>query len=483
MMHHPLLLQDISLCFPEKTCFEHFTGTIHPGSRIAIMGRNGCGKSTLLKMLMGLYHPSSGELCVPGDAVFGCVPQVIDNYDTLSGGQRFNKSLTAALAQSPNILLLDEPTNHLDARNKKKLLRLLNHFYGTLIIVTHDEDVLRNCVDTLWHIDHGHIVEFSGRYDDYIQETDKKRHALEKNMALLNRKKHGMHASLMKEQKRAAKSKSKGQKSIEQKKWPTVVSQAKFSRSEQTSGKKKSAIDENKNRLTEQLSALRSPKVIVPKFQLLPSEKARGVLVAISYASIAYATDKPLIKDIHISLSAQDKMAIIGDNGSGKSTLLKALLNFPDIIKTGQWCIPNADAIGYLDQHYANVPPNKTVLQALSDLVPAWEDKKIRYHLNDFLFKSNQDVNSLGKALSGGEKTRLSLAMIAAKPPNLLILDEITNNLDLETKQHVMEVLQSYPGALMVVSHDMDFLKKIHIDITMEVKQQTLKNMDSRIKK
>ena len=167
-MHQPILLQDICLSFHKKTCFEHFTAQIHAGSRIAIIGRNGSGKSTLLKMLMALHNTSSGELCVPADVVFGYVAQVIDNYDTLSGGQRFNKSLTTALAKAPNVLLLDEPTNHLDARNKRHLIRHLNNFYGTLIIVTHDAEVLRNCVDTIWHIDAGHIVEFSGNYDAYM---------------------------------------------------------------------------------------------------------------------------------------------------------------------------------------------------------------------------------------------------------------------------------------------------------------------------
>lgn len=479
-MHQPILLQDISLSFRKKTCFEHFTAQIHAGSRIAIIGRNGSGKSTLLKMLMALHNTSSGELCVPADVVFGYVAQVIDNYDTLSGGQRFNKALTSALAKAPNALLLDEPTNHLDARNKRHLIRHLNNFFGTLIIVTHDAEVLRNCVDTIWHIDAGHIVEFSGNYDAYMQQTAHKRQALEKNIALLNREKHNMHTALMKEQQRAAKSKSKGQKNIAQKKWPTVVSNAKSSGAQQTSGKKKAAISQNKNQLMGELSALRLPEVIVANFPLSPTDKARGTLVSISFASIAYTPDQPLIKDIHISLSAQDKMAIIGDNGSGKSTLLKAILNFPDIIKNGQWSVPRADAIGYLDQHYANVAPDKTVLESLSELVPAWEDKQIRYHLNAFLFKSNADVNTLGKELSGGEKARLSLAMIAAKPPQLLILDEITNNLDLETRQHVIQILQSYPGALLVVAHELDFIEKINVDVIMEIKQQTINNIHPR---
>ena len=474
MTHKPISLHNICICFRKKVCFEDFSTRIHFGSRIAIIGRNGSGKSTLLKLLLGQLEASSGELNIPADATFGYVPQVIEQFDSLSGGQRFNKLLTTALSSNPNVLMLDEPTNHLDARNRKNLLKNLNNFYGTLIIVTHDIDVLRNCVDAIWHIDSGRITEFSGNYDDYIRECDIKRHSLEKKIALLKREKNSMHTSLMQEQSRAAKSKIKGQKSIAQKKWPTVVSNAKFSRAQQTSGKKKYAIDQKKNILTEELSAMRLPEIITPKFALLASDNVHSNLVTISDATIAYSKQNILLKDINISVSSQDRMAILGDNGSGKSTIIKAILNLPSIIKTGEWIVPNTNEIGYLDQHYANISAEKSVLQLLSEQAPSWNLIQVRRHLNDFLFKSNDDVNTLGRELSGGERARLSLAMIAARPPKLLILDEITNNLDMETKQHVIQILQAYPGAMIIVSHDLEFLKKIHVTITMMIDKHAI---------
>ncbi len=117
--------------------------------------------------------------------------------------------------------------------------------------------------------------------------------------------------------------------------------------------------------------------------------------------------------------------------------------------------------IGYLDQHYGTLIPDKTVIETISDLVPAWSHAEIRRHLNDFLFRKNEEVNSPVSTLSGGEKARLSLAQIAAKTPKLLILDEITNNLDLETKEHVVQVLKAYPGAMIVISHEADFWRKL----------------------
>jgi ATPase subunit of ABC transporter with duplicated ATPase domains len=474
MIHRPISLNHICLSFRTTMCFEDFSTQIHYGSRIAIIGRNGSGKSTLLKLLLGTAEASSGERHVPTDVTFGYVPQALDTATSLSGGQRLNQSLTAALARDPNVLLLDEPTNHLDAKNRKSLLRKVNDFYGTLIIVTHDTEVLRNCIDTLWHIDNGCIAEFSGNYDDYRRESDKKRLTIEKKLTLLKREKQDMHTSLMKEQNRAAKSKSKGKKNIKQRKWPTVVSQAKASRAEKTSGMKKMAIDQKKSALTEELTSLQLPDVIRPNFALSPSNKVHGVLVSINNGSIGYPSQEPLINNIHLSLSSQDRMAITGDNGSGKTTLIKTILSDPDVNTTGDWILPKRDHIGYLDQHYSNIEEDKSALQSLSDIAPSWDITQVRRHLNDFLFKSDDDVNTPCCHLSGGEKARLSLALIAACPPKLLVLDEITNNLDLETLAHVLQILQHYPAAMMIISHDEDFLRKINCNIHMKIHNQYL---------
>ena len=169
-----------------------------------------------------------------------------------------------------DLLLLDEPTNHLDKENRKSLMQMLKKYQGTLIVVSHDTELLRNCIDTLWHIDNNKIHEFTRSYDDYMREIKQKRASIEKELASLKRDKFETHNALMKEQKRAAGSKAKGQKNIEQRKWPTIVSKSKALRAEQTSGKKKSAIDKKKQQLTNQLSDLRLPEIILPKFSLMP---------------------------------------------------------------------------------------------------------------------------------------------------------------------------------------------------------------------
>jgi len=460
MMHKPIQIKDLDLSFPHKTCFENFSCQIPYGSRIAIIGRNGSGKSSLLQMIASLC----GE-----DVVVGYVPQVIIDHTDLSGGQRLNKAVTEALSLDPNALLLDEPTNHLDSRNKKSLMRMLQNHPGTLIVVSHDKELLRQCTDTLWHIDNGKVHIFSGNYDDYMREIKLKRSSIEGEFELLNRQKKDMHHKLMQEQQRSSKSKAKGQKSIDQRKWPTVVSHAKAGRAEETSGRKKSAIDKRKSDLTESLSDLRLPEIIIPKFSIEGSDAGKGMIVQISAGSVGYCEGQPILSGIVLSLQGGERLSITCDNWSGKSTLIKAILGDESVYKTGGWHVIKREDIGYLDQHYGTLHPDKTVLETIADLVPAWSHAEIRRHLNDFLFRKNEEVNALVGTLSGGEKARLSLAQIAAKTPKLLILDEITNNLDLETKEHVMQVLKAYPGAMIVISHDPDFLEEIGINEVVNV--------------
>ena len=455
MTHQPIQIKDCELSFPHKTCFENFSCQIPYGSRIAIIGRNGSGKSSLLKMIGAMHHE---------DVIVGYVPQVIVDHTDLSGGQRLNKAVTEALSLDPNLLLLDEPTNHLDSRNKKSLMRMLQNYPGTLIVVSHDKELLRQCTDTLWHIENGKVHIFSGNYDDYMHEIKLKRASTLGELELLSRQKKDMHHALMKEQKRAAKSKAKGAKSILHRKWPTVVSQAKAGRAEETSGRKKSAIDKRKSDLAESLSDLRLPEIIVPKFSIEGSDAGRSMIVHISGASVGYVEGQPILSGITLSLQSAERLAITGDNGSGKSTLIKAILGDESIYKTGDWHVVKREDIGYLDQHYGTLHPDKTVLETIADINPHLPHAEIRRHLNDFLFRKNEDVNALVSTLSGGEKARLSLAQISSKTPKLLIIDEITNNLDFETKEHVVQVLREFPGAMIVISHEADFLKEIGVD-------------------
>ncbi len=390
--------------------------------------------------------------------------QIIEDNDSLSGGQRLNAAVTQALSLKPNILLLDEPTNHLDRHNRKSLMRMLQSYSGTLIVVSHDTELLRHCIDTLWHIDNGKIHVFSGNYDDYIRENRLKRASIEGELELLSRQKKDVHHKLMQEQQRAAKSKAKGEKKVENRKWLKMVGDLKGMKAEKSQGKKLKNIDKTKNDLSNKLADLRLPEIIMPKFSLSSASIGDRTIVSISDGSIGYEEQEPLLQKISLSIGSRDRIAIQGDNASGKSTLIKAILDDASVIKSGNWHAPKISDLGYLDQNYGTLSAEKTVLETIAELVPTWTHIEVRRHLNDFLFRKNEEVTSHVAQLSGGEKARLSLAQIAARTPKLLILDEITNNLDLETKEHVAQVLKAYPGAMIVISHDADFLEEIGVN-------------------
>lgn len=472
MSHHPLVLDHVSLHFMQRVCFEQLTTSITYGSRIGIIGRNGNGKSTLLKIIHGLIAPSDGRISIPRDAVFGYVPQIISEFSELSGGQRLNKALSEALAAGPNILLLDEPTNHLDARNKNSLMRMLNKYTGTLIFVSHDVQLLTNCADQIWHIDENRVKRFVGNYADYLEEQEYELQERTKQLNKLRKDKRRATESLEQEKKRAARSKNAHKHENDR-----VLKGAMKESGGQTAGKKSGALHDLQAKIDQELKGAGLPEVIRPKFALSPAELSKQKsIVVISNGSCRQGNF--VLTSITMQVGPRERILITGDNGSGKSTFVRAILQDPAITLTGDWMVPRPQMIGYLDQHYATLDPDASVFEVIENTAQDWTMMVIRNHLNNFLFRKNDQVATKVKMLSGGEKARLSLAQIAAKSPKLLILDEVTNNLDLETREHVITVLRAYPGALMVISHDQDFLKKINIQTTYVTKNGLLSRLD-----
>jgi ATPase subunit of ABC transporter with duplicated ATPase domains len=243
-------------------------------------------------------------------------------------------------------------------------------------------------------------------------------------------------------------------------------------RGSRVGGRNRSRVIEVKRRIDEELRTLRLPEVIKPKFSLEASDVGTKALLTITEGSARY--DRPLLENISLSMTAAERIAIAGDNGSGKSSLIKAILGDREVRRSGSWLVPRREEIGYLDQHYATLDPQKSVLGTIRDMVPTWLHAEVRRFLNDFLFRKNGEVNAFVSTLSGGEKARLSLAQIAARTPRLLILDEISNNLDLETREHAIQVLKAYPGAMIIVSHDEDFLRQVCVRCRYEIREGTL---------
>lgn len=472
MTHKPILLDNVAFVLPHKTCFADFKQIILAGQRIAVVGKNGCGKSTLLKIIAKIIQPSSGKVKIAQDIRIGFIPQTPLEKMPLSGGQQFNRLLDEALVLSPSLLLLDEPTNHLDVKNRRALLDRLHSFSQTLIIATHDTRLVDETCDILWHIDEGRIHVFAGNYDDYRREIARRRASVEKKIDHLNKIARDAHHALMKEQARAKSSRQMGEKNITNRKWPTIVSTAKATRAEMTTGRKKSALLEKRCELSTELSSLRLPEIITPKFHMMSSTNRHGVVMTIENGAVGYESN--LLENINFIVRAGERVAISGDNGAGKSTLLKALARDSHVTSSGNFMVASSTKIGYLDQSYDNLVDEITVLKTISDTRPDWTHQELRRHLNNFLFRKNEEVNALINTLSGGERARLSLAKIAANSPSVLLLDEITNNIDLETRTHVIEILKEFKGTLVVISHDEDFLRAIDIERILLLRNGTI---------
>jgi ATPase subunit of ABC transporter with duplicated ATPase domains len=177
----------------------------------------------------------------------------------------------------------------------------------------------------------------------------------------------------------------------------------------------------------------------------------------------------PCFEDFAAAIFSGDRIGIVGDNGAGKSTFLRPLFGEADILRTGDWQVTPIANIGYLDQYYNTIDLNQSVEDSIRLVQPQWDKATVHRHLHDFLFRSQNARLALGATLSGGEKARLCLAQIAARTPALLLLDEVTNNLDLKTKQHMIQVLRDFPGGMIIASHDEAFLQSININTRYNV--------------
>ncbi|MDR2946749.1 MAG: ATP-binding cassette domain-containing protein, partial [Candidatus Adiutrix sp.] len=223
------------------------------------------------------------------------------------------------------------------------------------------------------------------------------------------------------------------------------------------------AIGRKREELSAQLAELRCPEMINARFHLEARGSGETVLVSIRDGSAGYP-GRPVLRGLDLDVGSKKRLALVGPNGSGKTTLMRAIMGDGEIIRSGQWRSPSPEDIGYVDQHYGNLEPGRSALEIMAGARRDWTDGEIRRHLADFLFRKNEEVEIQTQYLSGGERARLSLARIAARPPKLLLLDEITNNIDMDTRRQIGAVLSGYPAAMICISHDEDFLDEIEAE-------------------
>lgn len=461
-------LKGVSLAFGDNQLFENVELYINRGDKISLVGRNGSGKSTLLKIIAGILEPDNGEIFVQPGTKIAYMPQepdlskyltlrdvvlsgleeksanqeykadiwieklgILDAQETksASGGEQRKAALAKTLIGQPDILLLDEPTNHLDINTIETLEKIIAEFDGAVILISHDRMFLEHVSSTTFWLDRGkmHRNNKGFKYFEEWQEEIINQEIIEQ--INLNKKiaeeTEWLHKGVTARRRR---------------------NMGRLRRLQQLRAERREQIKQIGNiNLNLEEGDFRSKLVIEAKH----ISKKFG--------------QREIVKDFSTRIIKGNKIGIVGPNGAGKTTLIKLLTKRlePDsgFVRIGK----NLDE-AYFDQNRLSLDPKKTLWQTLCDkgdhIMVHGHYRHVVAYLKDFLFKPAQAQCPVA-ALSGGEKNRLMLAVALAQPSNFLVLDEPTNDLDMDTLDLLQEVLDEYEGTVLIVSHDRDFLDRI----------------------
>jgi ATP-binding cassette subfamily F protein uup len=432
-----LSLKDVSLAFGGPSVLDNVSISISRGLRAALTGRNGEGKSTLFKVIAGEMEVDSGEIVRAPNLKTVFVSQAVpadregdESFNKLSGGKRRRKILEEALLAHPDLLLLDEPTNHLDVETIDWLEGMIRRQRDmAVLIVTHDRRFLKRVADKIYDLDRG---ELSGWECDYSTFVKRKAELLADEAVYWERK---------------------SKKLAQEEAWIRRGVKARTTRNE---GRVAALM-----KLREEFAARR---VSAGKAEIkLDTAAAGGVRVLkIENLNFSYG-ERPIVRDFTHDVLRGERIGILGANGAGKTTLIKLLTGAlqPD---SGTVTIGTNVEMAFLDQLRGELKSELTVGENIAsdrdEVVVGGVRKHVYSYLADFLFTPER-VRTPVKALSGGERARLMLAKLFLKPSNLLIMDEPTNDLDIETLELLEEQLIAYKGTLLLVSHDREFFDNV----------------------
>ena len=462
-----LSAQNISLRFSGPPLLDNASFDIEAGDRICLVGRNGEGKSTLLKIIQGEMGMDSGEIVkrtglkvsrmvqeIPAhmegsvrdvvmggfaqdghhdahaEAILGKTGIAADAlFDSLSGGQKRRVLFARAVAENPDLLLLDEPTNHLDIPAIQWLEGIVSRLECAVLFVSHDRAFVRRVATRIFELDRGRIRTWDYPYDKFVQFRDQALAEEEKANKLFD--------------KRLA----------EEEVWIRKGIQARRTRNE---GRVRALIKMRQER------AERRTRTGSVNMQITEAERSGRLVARLTDVSYAYE-GAPLISHFSTEVSRGDRIGIVGPNGSGKTTLLKLILGEiqPD---EGEIRLGTNLQIAYFDQMRTRLREDKSLVENVGDGQAYITLNGVRRHvlsyLQDFLFSAERARGPIS-ALSGGERNRLLLACLFSHPSNVLVLDEPTNDLDMETLDLLAELLADYNGTVIVVSHDRAFLDSV----------------------
>ena len=459
--------ENISKSYTEKPLLKNISLSISENEKIGLIGVNGTGKSTLLRILAGAEQPDSGTITRTNGITVSYLPQNPDynpamtvieqaesylrrinettptyqcrslmtrlgitefdaRMDELSGGQRKRVALAAVLCTDADLVILDEPTNHMDNSVIDWMESFLKSYNGAIFMITHDRYFLDNVTDRIIEIDNGTAYSYDGNYDYYLEAKA----AREESLLATERKRAAMYKKELAWIRRGARARTT---------------------------KAKSHI--------ERFEELRDSKLVIDDTSLemnAASSRLGKKIIEIDSLCKSYG-DRCLIRDFTYTVLRNDRIGIIGDNGSGKSTLLKMILGEvqPD---SGTISIGETVKIGYFSQETQIFDPEQRVIRfaaGISDNVRTADGYVSATQMLDrFLFRGEKQSMKIGR-LSGGEKRRLYLLSILMQAPNVLVFDEPTNDLDITTLTVLEDYLDSFPGALIIVSHDRYFLDRL----------------------
>jgi len=498
-----LKFTNVSLAFGVTPLLDGVSWQIERGERVCVIGRNGTGKSSLLRIVKGEQQADDGEVWRAPALKIGELPQELPRADDrtvfdvvaaglagvgellaeyhhltqdtsveldmdhlmrvqqeleardgwrlqqlvestlsrlqlpadktlaeLSGGWRRRVLLAQALVAEPDLLLLDEPTNHLDIGAIAWLEEALRGYPGAVLFITHDRAFLQALATRILELDRGNLIDWQGDYASFLVHKEQQLAAEETANALFD--------------KRLA----------QEEVWIRQGIKARRTRNEGRVRALKAMRNERSERRERQGKA---------NLLLETADKSGKQVILAEHMSYAHPGGEPLIRDLTLLIQRGDRIGLLGPNGSGKTTLLKLLLG--DLQPTsGTIQYGTKLEIAYFDQLRLQLEPEKTVIDNLAEgrefITINGQDRHVLSYLGDFLF-SPQRARTPVKALSGGERARLLLAKLFSKPANLLVLDEPTNDLDVETLELLEEVLLSFEGTVLMVSHDRAFLDNV----------------------
>ena len=511
-----LTTHNLSFELPHETLFEKLSISIERGDRIGLVGRNGSGKSTLLKILAHQIEPSNGSIETRYSAYY--LPQLdfslleskesvelyVDRHGsswpfiqktllqwfktnaiqpaqwlkTLSGGEIVKLHLSLAQAQHPELLLLDEPTNHLDAAGLQVLKNFLMSFSGAFVIVSHDPFFLDLVVDNIWELEGKNITRYGGNYAFYSEQKRLTREAKARDYEAIQKELKKAKRSLQVEQKRAARSKKEGRKQAHDRSMSAMERGFFKNKASKTESRQRKKLEEIIQTRTGRVAELKEKKRRVT--HLVFEQDARGArrtLVRVEN-SILKVGGQTLVTDINLQIVYGDRIVLVGRNGSGKSSLAKAIVGqYGDVELAGKIQKSENLKTAYVDQKYQIIDYHLNLIENIKIYNTNLSDEEIRRQLARFLFYREEDVHKKAAILSGGETARLTLAMVTAGQIDLLVLDEPTNNLDIETLDAIADALEDFQGALIVVSHNIHFLERIGIETALVIHQQRIEGM------